>query len=54
LKLDVSIGEAKNLPGESLADQLLRRADEAMYRAKRTNAGVVTWSPELGSQGIRL
>ena len=59
LKLDVSIGEAKNLPGESLADQLLRRADEAMYRAKRTKAGVLTWSPELGSpelgsRGMRL
>jgi diguanylate cyclase (GGDEF)-like protein len=54
LKLDVSIGEAKNLPGENLADQLLRRADEAMYRAKRSKAGVVTWSPELGSQGMRL
>ena len=58
-KLDVSIGEAKNLPGESLADQLLRRADEAMYRAKRTKAGVLTWSPELGSpelgsRGMRL
>ncbi|MEN9542405.1 MAG: hypothetical protein RJB54_759 [Actinomycetota bacterium] len=54
LKLDVSIGEARNLPGENLADQLLRRADEAMYQAKRTKAGVVTWSPELGSRGARL
>lgn len=54
LKLDVSIGEAKNIPGESLADQLMRRADEAMYMAKRNKAGVVSWSPELGARAMRL
>ncbi len=54
LKLDVSIGEAKNTPGENLADQLMRRADEAMYLAKRTKSGVVSWSPELGTRPARL
>lgn len=54
LKLDVSIGEAKNTPGQNLADQLMRRADEAMYLAKRTKSGVVTWSPELGTRPARL
>lgn len=54
LKLDVSIGEARNSPGEVQADQLMRRADEAMYQAKRVRAGVITWSPELGSQRARL
>ena len=54
LKLDVSIGEARNSPGEIRADQLMRQADEAMYIAKRARAGVITWSPELGSQRARL
>ncbi len=54
MKLDVSIGEARNSPGESLADQLMRRADEAMYFAKRTKSGVTSWSPELGTRPARL
>lgn len=54
ISLDVSIGKATNTPGESLADQLMRRADEAMYEAKRSKSGVVQWSDELGSQGSRL
>jgi diguanylate cyclase (GGDEF)-like protein len=54
LKLDVSIGEAKNTPGEIPADELMRRADEAMYQAKRRNSGVVLWGHELGAQGPRL
>lgn len=54
LKLDVSIGEAKNTPGERLADELMRRADEAMYMAKRSRSGVVSWSPELGAGAVRL
>lgn len=54
IALDVSIGEAKNAPGQHPADQLLRRADVAMYEAKRSKAGVVTWSEELGATGSRL
>ena len=52
--LDVSIGEAKNAPGQHPADQLLRRADVAMYEAKRSKTGVVTWHEELGARGSRL
>ena len=54
MSLDISIGEARNTPGELLADQLMRRADEAMYQAKRTRRGVVSWTPELGAAGARL
>ena len=54
IALDVSIGEAKNAPGQHPADQLLRRADVAMYEAKRSKAGVVTWREELGATGSRL
>ena len=54
IALDVSVGEAKNAPGEFPADQLLRRADVAMYEAKRSKAGVVTWREELGATGSRL
>jgi len=52
--LDVSIGEATNTPGENLADQLMRRADEAMYEAKRSKRGVVAWHDQLGARGLRL
>ncbi|MEY3715977.1 MAG: hypothetical protein RL155_852, partial [Actinomycetota bacterium] len=38
----------------TIADQLLRRADVAMYEAKRSKAGVVTWREELGATGSRL
>lgn len=54
ISLDVSVGEATNTPGENLADQLMRRADEAMYEAKRTRAGVVAWWDQLGATGSRL
>ena len=52
--LDVSIGEATNTPGENLADQLMRRADDAMYEAKRSKRGVVAWHDQLGARGLRL
>ncbi len=47
ISLDVSIGESRNEPGQLPADILLRRADQAMYEAKRTKRGVVRWSAEL-------
>jgi len=46
--------EATNTPGENLADQLMRRADEAMYEAKRSKRGVVAWHDQLGARGLRL
>ena len=52
--LDVSVGEARNSPGQYPPDLLLRRADVAMYEAKRSKAGVVTWHEELGVTGSRL
>ena len=54
ISLDVSIGEAGNEPGASAAEQLLRRADEAMYEAKRSKLGVVSWHNQLGTSGSRL
>lgn len=54
ISLDVSIGEAGNEPGSSAAEQLLRRADEAMYEAKRSKLGVVSWHHQLGTSGSRL
>jgi len=53
-KLDVSIGVALNVPGEIASDQLLRRADVAMYEAKRSGSGVCLWREELGARGSRL
>jgi len=50
LSLDVSIGESRNEPGQLPADILLRRADQAMYEAKRTKRGVVQWSSELATR----
>ena len=52
--LDVSVGVATNLPGEIPSDLLLRRADEAMYEAKRSRSGVCLWREELGARGSRL
>lgn len=52
--LDVSIGIATNIPGQIPTAQLLRRADEAMYEAKRSRVGVCTWREELGARGSRL
>ena len=54
ISLDVSIGEARNDPGSSALEQLLRRADEAMYEAKRSKLGVVSWHNQLGTSGSRL
>lgn len=54
IALDVSIGEATNAPGQHPIDLLLRRADIAMYEAKRSQAGVVTWHEQLGVTGLRL
>jgi diguanylate cyclase (GGDEF)-like protein len=50
ISLDVSIGESRNEPGQLPADILLRRADQAMYEAKRTKRGVVRWSSEVGAR----
>lgn len=52
--LGVSVGIAHNEPGEIPADQLLRRADEAMYEAKRSKIGVCVWKQELGARAPRL
>lgn len=46
--LDVSIGHAQNQnPGGADSELLLRRADLAMYEAKRAGQGVLTWSASL-------
>lgn len=47
VKLDVSIGEALNDPDKP-SNELLHRADLAMYEAKRSGAGAVCWRPTLG------
>jgi diguanylate cyclase (GGDEF)-like protein len=57
LSLDVSIGEARNEPSSQLSennrpDSLLRQADEAMYEAKRSKVGIVSWSPAIMSRGF--
>ena len=52
--LGVSVGVAHNLPGQIPSDQLLRRADEAMYEAKRSKSGVCIWNEELGARASRL
>jgi diguanylate cyclase (GGDEF)-like protein len=53
-RLDVSVGEAINIPGQIPSEQLLRRADVAMYEAKRSKSGICSWHEKLGSQGSRL
>jgi diguanylate cyclase (GGDEF)-like protein len=53
-KLNVSVGIAFTTPGEISSDQLLRRADVAMYEAKRSGSGVCLWREELGARGSRL
>lgn len=47
VKLDVSIGQALNDPDKP-SNELLHRADLAMYEAKRSGAGAVCWSAILG------
>jgi diguanylate cyclase (GGDEF)-like protein len=47
VRIDVSIGEAFNDPERNESELLLRRADEAMYEAKRLKSGVVRWAPAI-------
>ena len=48
IQLDVSIGEAFNDPQDFRElPPLLKRADEAMYEAKRTKSGVFRWSAPI-------
>lgn len=47
VNIDVSIGEAFNDPAQDQSELLLRRADEAMYEAKRSKSGVVRWAPTI-------
>ena len=48
IRLDVSIGEAFNDPQNFRElPPLLKRADEAMYEAKRTKSGVVRWTEPI-------
>ena len=49
ISLSVSIGEAKINPSEAGQVNLLRRADEAMYQAKRSQAGVFRWGDAIRS-----
>ncbi len=48
IKLSVSIGEALSEPENPQAN-LLRRADEAMYLAKRSQTGIATWRDSIRS-----
>ena len=48
IKLSVSIGEALSEPDNQQVN-LLRRADEAMYLAKRAKTGIATWSDSIRS-----
>ena len=50
IRLDVSVGVAKCEP-QSSGVNLLRRGDEAMYRAKRERLGVVSWNESIMSSG---
>jgi diguanylate cyclase (GGDEF)-like protein len=49
IALSVSIGEARIDPSESGEPNLLRRADEAMYQAKRSKLGVFRWGDAIRS-----
>ena len=48
IKLSVSIGEALSEPDNQQVN-LLRRADEAMYLAKRAKTGIATWRDSIRS-----
>lgn len=47
IALSVSIGEAEINPDEVGEPNLLRRADEAMYQAKRSQVGVFRWGDAI-------
>ena len=49
IALSVSIGEARIDPSEGGEPNLLRRADEAMYQAKRSKLGVFRWGDAIRS-----
>ena len=49
IALSVSIGEAQIDPSEGGEPNLLRRADEAMYQAKRSKLGVFRWGDAIRS-----
>ena len=49
ISLSVSIGEAEINPDEGGEPNLLRRADEAMYQAKRSQVGVFRWGDAIRS-----
>jgi diguanylate cyclase (GGDEF)-like protein len=49
IHLDIAIGEAFNNPLFDDGPDLLRRADAAMYQAKRSGKGVERWSDEIHS-----
>ena len=49
IALSVSIGEARIDPSEGGELNLLRRADEAMYQAKRSKLGVYRWGDAIRS-----
>jgi len=49
ISLSVSIGEARIDPDEGGQPNLLRRADEAMYQAKRSRVGVFRWGDAIRS-----
>ena len=49
IALSVSIGEARINPAEAGEINLLRRADEAMYQAKRSKVGIFRWGDAIRS-----
>jgi diguanylate cyclase (GGDEF)-like protein len=49
ISLSVSIGEARINPAEAGEINLLRRADEAMYQAKRSKVGIFRWGDAIRS-----
>jgi diguanylate cyclase (GGDEF)-like protein len=51
-RLHVSIGFALSGPGDDDFDDLLRRADQAMYAAKRAGRNLIAGPPELSEIGV--